>query len=304
MTTKKNVAHSVRERLLKISREKGEDFQLLFNRYAVERLLFRLSRSAHQNSFVLKGAMLFALWTGDMHRPTRDLDLLGFGDAGEERLRGVFQSLCTLPVDDDDGLVFDAATVSVEAIREEQEYGGQRMRLRVTLGQARLDLQVDVGFGDAITPAAEDVQYPTLLGMEAPTLRAYPKETVVAEKLEAMVKLGLANSRMKDFFDLVVLARMFSFEGARLCEAITATFKRRATALPAGAPVALTAAFAADGSKLSQWKAFRTRNELGERVGELASVVEELAAFLVPPLQAAAKGEALSASWAAGGPWA
>jgi hypothetical protein len=192
----------------------------------------------------------------------------------------------------------------VAPIREDQEYGGQRVTFEAKLGQARVSLQVDVGFGDAITPAAVSVEFPTLLGMAPPKLRAYPQETVVAEKLEAMVKLGMANSRMKDFYDLVVIARSFPFEGETLKKAIAATFARRGTAIPAGPPVALTAEFAADPSKQKQWKAFRTRGSLEDRVGELADVVAELAVFLLPPIRAAGTGAAFSATWPPVGPWA
>ncbi len=299
--TKKNVSHSIRERLLNLSRKSGEDFQLLLTRYAIERLLFRLARSEHRNSFVLKGAMLFALWTGEMHRPTRDLDLLGFGDASQEHLREVFRALCAVEAEDD-GLSFDAGSVTMEAIRENQEYDGQRVKFTATLGQARVKLQVDVGFGDAITPAAQEVEYPTLLGMEAPKLRAYPKETVVAEKFDAMVKLGLANTRMKDFYDLLVISRTFPFEGEKLFAAITATFQRRGTPLPKEIPVALTDAFAKDDAKAKQWKAFCVRSGLVDRVGELPSVVAELAAFLLEPL-AATKVESFVGVWPPGGPW-
>jgi predicted nucleotidyltransferase component of viral defense system len=298
----KNVAHSVRERLLNLSRRSGEDFQLLLTRYAVERLLYRLARSEHRDDFVLKGAMLFTLWTGEMHRPTRDVDFLGFGDAGAVRLIEVFRALCALAVDDD-GLLFDATTVAVEAIREDREHGGQRVKFDARLGQARIALQVDVGFGDAVTPAAEEVEYPTFLGMEAPKLRAYPKETVVAEKLEAMVQLGMANSRMKDFYDLLVMARTFSFDGEQLRRAVAATFARRGTALPGESPVALTSAFATDAAKAKQWKAFCKRGSLEDRAGELAPVVSELSRFLSPVLSAVASGEALSKRWKAGGPW-
>lgn len=298
----KNVAHSVRQRLLNLARATGEDFQLLLTRYAVERLLFRLASSEHRSSFVLKGAMLFTLWTGEMHRPTRDVDLLGYGDPGSERLTAVFQALCAVACDDD-GLLFDASAVAVAPIREDQGYGGQRVTLRASLGQARVSLQVDVGFGDAITPAAEEVEYPTLLGMPAPKLRAYPKETVVAEKVEAMVKLGLANSRMKDFYDVLVMARTFPFDGGKLCDAVRATFARRKTALPPTTPVALSEAFAADNSKVAQWRAFVTRNRLQERVGELPEVTAALAGFLLPVLGAAEKGEDFQSAWPAGGPW-
>jgi predicted nucleotidyltransferase component of viral defense system len=302
MTRKKNAAASVKQRLLNLSMKTGEDFQLLLTRYAVERLLFRLAVSEHANSFVLKGAMLFALWTGEMHRPTRDVDLLGFGENSNERLTNVFRALCVGDAGDD-GLVFDPDTVSVEPIREEDAYGGRRVTFVATLAQARVTLQVDIGFGDVITPAAEAVEYPTLLGTESPKLRAYPKETVVAEKVEAMVKLGLANSRMKDFYDLLVLARTFSFDGTRVRDAIAATFLRRGTAVPAAPPVALTQALAMDDAKQKQWNAFVRRSGLAKTAGELAEVVIELSAFVLPPLLAAGAANKFDARWFSNGPW-
>ena len=302
MTQKKNAAASVKQRLLNVGKKTGEDFQLLLTRYAIERLLFRLGASEHAKSFVLKGAMLFALWTGELHRPTRDVDLLGFGENSDERLASVFRALCAEEIADD-GLVFEPGSVAVEQIREEDEYGGRRVTFTVKLGQARVTLQVDVGFGDAITPAAETVEYPTLLGMEPPKLRAYPKETVVAEKVEAMVKLGLANSRMKDFYDLLVLSRTFPFEGRRVRDAIAATFKRRGTDVPAAPPVALTEEYVADDAKLKQWKAFVRRSSLEKRVGELSEVIAELSLFVLPPLLAAAETKTFEGAWAAKGPW-
>ena len=302
MTQKKNAAASVKQRLLNVGKKSGEDFQPLLTRYAVERLLFRLGSSEHADSFVLKGAMLFALWTGEMHRPTRDVDFLGFGENSDARLAAVFRALCA-GANEDDGLVFDADSVSVEPIRAEDEYGGRRVTFVVRLGQARVSLQVDVGFGDAVTPAAEFVAYPSLLGMETPRLRAYPKETVVAEKAEAMVKLGLANTRMKDFYDLLVLSRTFAFEGAKVRDAIAATFERRGTAIPSEPPVALTEAFLTDDTKRKQWKAFVNRSGLEKRVGELGDVLDELAPFALPPLLAAAQGTKFGGSWSAKGPW-
>ncbi|MGZ3319097.1 MAG: nucleotidyl transferase AbiEii/AbiGii toxin family protein [Isosphaeraceae bacterium] len=298
----RNTAASVRQRLLNLSRRSGEEFQRLLTRYAVERLLDRLSRSEHAPRFVLKGDLLFTIWTGELHRPTRDLDLLGFGESSSEGISEVFRSLCELEVADD-GLVFSADTVTVESIREEQEYGGQRVKLEARLGQARIDLQVDVGFGDAITLQAEAIEYPTLLGMNPPRLRAYPRETVVAEKLEALVKLGMANSRMKDFFDLAVLARSFPCSGPVLRDAIVATFQRRGTVIPTERPITLTESFGNDGVKLTQWKAFVSRNGLKVRVRELGQVVGELAESLGPSMIAAAKGEAFDCRWEAGGPW-
>ncbi len=298
----KNKVASVRQRLQNLSRKTGEDFQLLLTRYAVERFLYRLSRSPHANRFLLKGAMLFALWTGRMHRPTRDLDLLGFGESSDSSLLSVFRELCQA-IDEDDALDFRSESVSVEPIREEQEYGGQRVRIDVRLGNARIDLQVDVGFGDAITPAPQVVKYPTLIGMPAPELRAYPPETVVAEKLQALVQLGMANSRMKDFFDLWIMGRTFPFNGDTLRSAIAATFSRRITEMPLTVPMGLTATFSTDDTKNKQWSAFCMRGGLNAHASQLQEVVKMLEGFLFPPLLAAARGEPFAYQWAPSGPW-
>jgi predicted nucleotidyltransferase component of viral defense system len=303
MTNKppKEIGASVRARLLRLARERGEDFQLLLTRYANERLLYRLSRSRHGGRFVLKGAALFALWTGKAHRATRDLDLLGFGDPSEHHLREMMAEVLVLDVEDD-GVRFDLASLEVDPIREEQEYGGVRVVVTARVTTARVRLQVDVGFGDAITPEAPTVDFPALLDFPAPRLRAYPRETVVAEKLEAMVQLGLANSRMKDFYDLVILSRMFEFDGELLIQAIRATFERRKTPLPEGLPAALTPSFAEDAGKTTQWRAFR-RKSGGEDIGELPTVAAEIARFVETPLAAASDEIALTARWTAGGPW-
>lgn len=300
--TKKNASASVKQRLLNLSRKTGEDFQLLLTRYAIERLLHRLSVSNHRDVFILKGAMLFALWTGQMHRPTRDLDLLGFGEPGGEGLKRMFAEVCRVE-SPGDGLVFDAESVTMETIREDQEYGGQRIKVSVTLVQARVSLQVDVGFGDAVTPAAVVVDYPSLLGMECSRLRAYPKETVVAEKLEAIVQLGFANTRMKDFYDLLVISRTFSFDGEILCEAIAKTFRRRGTELPPATPVGLSGTFARDPGKQTQWKAFLNRSGLSA-AESLEEVVTEIATFLGSPLACAAGGEIFTARWESRKGWA
>jgi len=302
MTKKKNPSASVKQRLLNVSKKSGEDFQLVLTRYAIERLLFRIAASEHANSFVLKGAMLFALWTGEMHRPTRDVDLLGYGENSDERLSKVFRELCS-GESGGDGLVFNPDTVAVEQIRAEDEYGGRRVTFNVTLGTARVTLQVDIGFGDAVTPAAEVVEYPSLLGMESPKLRAYPMETVVAEKVEAMVKLGLANTRMKDFYDLLVLSRTFPFEGVRVRDAIVATFTRRGTEIPTEPPVALTDTFSMDEVKRKQWKAFVRRSGLEMRVGELSEALAELAGFVLPRLLANSEALVFASVWRPGGPW-
>jgi predicted nucleotidyltransferase component of viral defense system len=299
-TAVKDVGASVRARLLNLARERGEDFQLVLTRYANERLLFRLASSAHARRFVLKGASLFTLWTGKPHRATRDLDLLGFGDPGEEHVRQVFAEVLALEVRDD-GVRFDLDTLAVGLIREEQEYGGVRVEFVARVTNAQVRLQVDVGFGDAITPEASIVEYPTLLDFPSPRLRAYPRETVVAEKLEAMVQLGMANSRMKDFYDIAVLARDFDFDGDLLSRAVRATFERRKTPLPVSLPVALTATFADDPTKKTQWSGFVRKAGVND-AGSLADTVTAVAAFGKKPLLAAARGT-LTATWHAPGPW-
>jgi predicted nucleotidyltransferase component of viral defense system len=297
----KDIGASVRARLLHLAHERGEDFQLVLARYANERLLFRLAASKHASHFVLKGAALFTLWMGRPHRATRDLDLLGFGEPGEAHVREVFAEVLALGVDDD-GVRFDLDSLAVGPIREDQAYGGVRVEVIARVTTARVRLQVDVGFGDAITPEAAVVEYPPLLDFPAPRLRAYPRETVVAEKLEAMVQLGMANSRMKDFYDLAVLARGFDFDGEVLARAIRATFERRRTPLPVRLPVALTAVFVEDATKKTQWAGFVRKAGVRD-AGTLGEAVATIVAFIAEPLLAAATPVLPAFWWRAGGPW-
>lgn len=298
----RNLAASVRHRLTDLARKQGEDFQLVLTRYAIERLLYRLSRSAHREEFVLKGAMLFQLWTQQRHRPTRDLDLLGRGNHSIGTLAQVFKEVCALTVEDD-GLVFLTDTVHAEKIKEDQDYEGVRVHCEARLERARIDLQIDVGFGDAITPKAIEVQYPAMLEFPAASLRAYPRETVVAEKFQAMVALGIANSRMKDFFDLWTLAHSFEFNGPTLCHAIQATFKRRKTALPTEPPLALTSEFGTDAAKVKQWEAFIKKSRLDVGGKTLEQVCVSLQGFLMPATQALIAVEAFEMRWPPSGPW-
>lgn len=257
----KNVSASVRTRLTNYAKEHHEEFQLVLTRYVIERFLYRLSMSEHGDQFILKGAMLFQLWTEVPHRATQDVDLLGKGDNSVKRIAAVIQDICKTPVADD-GLTFDPEKVAVDRIQEDAEYQGVRVTCQVRLGQARIPLQVDIGFGDAVTPRPTKVQYPTLLEFPAPVLPAYLKTTVVAEKFQAMVALGLGNSRMKDFFDLWILSRDFSFEGVEFTRAIGATFRRRKTPLPSEPPIALTTIFGEDVDKKKQWQAFLRKGKL------------------------------------------
>jgi predicted nucleotidyltransferase component of viral defense system len=279
----RNIGASVRQRLLNLARARGQPLELLLTRYALERLLHRLSLSPHRERFVLKGAMLLATWFDEPHRATRDVDLLGFGDAAEDALLDTFREIVALEVDD--GVIFDLKGMRIEPIREEVEYGGSRLRTTAALAGARIPITVDIGFGDAVEPGVEDIDLPVLLEMPSPHLRAYPPETVIAEKFHAMVALGRANSRMKDYYDVWMLLSRTQLHRDRLRRALVATFTRRKTPIPAEAPEGLADAFAADPGKLRQWDAF-ARN-LAEPTPEFLRLVRELRAKLSPYLGAA-----------------
>jgi len=272
----RNIGASVRQRLLNLARASGQPLELLLTRYVLERLLHRLSLSAHRERFVLKGALLLMTWFDEPHRATRDLDLLGYGDPSDEALLAVFREVMAVPVDD--GVSFDTAKLQVQPIREELEYGGSRLRTTAALAGARIPVVVDIGFGDAIEPGAEDIDLPVLLDMPSPHLRAYPLETVIAEKLHAMVVLGLANSRMKDYYDVWMLTRSFALDPGRLRRAVDATFARRSTPLSARVPEGLSEVFAANADKQVQWQAF-ARN-LSAPAPSLGDLVVELRASL------------------------
>lgn len=297
-----NVSASVRARLLKVSKERREDFTLTLMNYAAERFLYRLSRSTHREQFVLKGAMLFAVRIGEQYRPTRDLDLLGLGEATEAAIDAAVREIAATKVDDD-GLLFDVVTLEVHLIRENDRYGGLRAVMQARLAEARIHVQIDVGFGDAITPPATELEFPTLLAdMPSPNVLAYPTETIVAEKAEAMVDLGISNSRMKDFTDVAMAARRVAFDGETLVAALRATFRRRGTPLPDAEIVALSERFLQDASAQANWKAFAARNRPHDFTS-LGQVVSELRRFLHKPLEHARSGEPFTANWNLGGPW-
>jgi len=295
-----NVAASVRARLLQLARRQGVEFQLVLAEFAIERLLYRLGVSAHAERFVLKGATLFRLWSAERGRATWDLDLLGRGTNTVPAVVGAVRELCA--VDADDGLVFDADSISGEEIRAADEYEGVRVRLEARLAGARIPVQVDVGFGDAVVPAPRLETYPTLLDHAPPRVLVYPREAVVAEKLEAVLALGVTNSRMKDFYDLQQLAKRFAFDGLSLALAIRATFDRRRTPLPGDEPLVLTPGFLGAPERQTQWSAFLRRGRL-DAAPDSTRLAEELRAFLWPVLAAAARSERFDQHWAAGGPW-
>lgn len=297
-----DLAASVRNRLLAISRERGQQFEYTLTRYAIERFLYRLSKSQYAGNFVLKGANLFNLWLGSEHRPTRDIDLLGHTEASRDNLLRIISQICATDVEDD-GLRFDTSSMTVSEIREQQDYGGYRVRLTARLGSAKTTCPLDIAFGDTVTPPPQEVDYPTLLDFPSPRLKCYPKESVVAEKLQALVVLGMVNSRMKDYHDLWTMSRELEFDGAELVKAIEATFRTRKTTLPGEEPVGLTNEFGHDAAKIGQWKAFVANYHLETHGADLPLVVAGLRAFLLPPLLAARKAEDFRDRWARGGPW-
>ena len=285
MKDKTNIAASIRQRLLNLARERGEDFQQLLVSYALERVLYRLAKSRHRDRFVLKGALLFRLWFELTQRPTRDADFLGFGNAEPEEFAVVFREIAEMTMAEDDGLVFDATSVRVVDIRKVAGYPGVRVSMTAILDVARIPVQCDIGFGDAVTPAPSQQTYPTLLDMPAPVLAVYPLETVVAEKLEAIVKLAGFNTRVKDYFDLWVLMRYENLDRVILPAAIRATFERRKTVIPVVLPIGLAPSFATE--KQVMWQAFLNRSTLS--APPLAEVLDELRAQCWPLLQAAAE---------------
>ena len=279
----------------------GVEHQLTLARFGGERLLYRLSKSEFTDRFIVKGAALLLLWLGEPIRPTKDIDLLGFGDTSAEALKRVFVSLCAMEAPED-GLTFLPESVQVEPIREDQEYGGMRVKLMTMLGNVRIPLQIDVGAGDAVVPPPEVLDFPGLLDLPRARLRAYRPETSIAEKTEAMVRLALANSRMKDFFDIHRLAETRTFDGETMRLAVAATFERRRIEIPSERPLALTSDFAEDRQKKVQWTAFVRRTRRPD-LHDLPAVIAALDRFLWPVLQAAARRETWPRTWTNGGPW-
>ncbi len=300
---KQNMSHSVFQRLLNHAKSRNEDFNLLLFRYGIERLLYRLSISSYADDFVLKGASLFLVWKGQNYRVTKDADLLSFGPADAELISGIFRELCHVAGPDIDGLIFVPETVRATSIREKQAYDGIRVTLLARLHNARISLQVDIGFGDAVTPAPERIIYPTLLEDAPPRLLAYTPYTVVAEKFEAMVSLGMLNSRMKDFFDVWLLSRLFEFDGQLLCTAIRNTFRRRSVSIPAGMPLPFKHEFRKDAQKLIQWRAFIRKSKPEYVPEDFGVVIDEISAFLMQVIDAAREERLFGLKWKPKGPW-
>jgi hypothetical protein len=299
----KNLPASIRQKLLNLAQERNDDFGLVLTKYGLERMLFRLSKSEYRETFILKGALLFELWTKELYRATRDADFLAAGDNSPERFIRIFQEISAIEVQDD-GLRFDPKTVKAVRIKEDEDYEGLRVTLTAFLDKAQIPIQIDIGFGDAISPGPIETEYPTLLNLPGPRLLTYPRETVVSEKLEAMVKLGIANSRMKDFHDLHSLSNTFEFDGKALVDAVRATFERRGTALPeGGVPLAFTPEFYEDENKIKQWKAFCNKNKPRVQEIEFKTLMGRLVSFLTPVIRSAQNELLLDNKWKAENGW-
>jgi predicted nucleotidyltransferase component of viral defense system len=293
----KSSAASIRQRLFNLARARGENFDYVLKTYLIQRLLYRLGLSPHRNRFLLKGAMLFWVWGGDAHRPTRDIDLLGYGDGDIETLVADFRDICSVVAED--GLEFDLASIRGIEIKEDALYQGVRITGQASLDSARITFQVDIGFGDAVSPGAKVATVPSFLDLPEPELNVYPVYTVIAEKFQAMVMLGIANSRIKDFYDLWVIASRMEVEGDLLVEAIKATFERRETALPEYRPSIFESPFTSDENKQRQWLAFLRKNGLDSEMS-FEVLMGELQGFLLPVYLAAAQGGQFDADWLAG----
>jgi predicted nucleotidyltransferase component of viral defense system len=303
VTTKhiKNTAASVHQRLLNRAKAEDRPFNELFQYYGMERFLYRLSTSDHASRFVLKGALMMTAWAAPGTRPTMDIDLLSYAKNDPDHLKKIFAEICDLPTVDD-GLTFDASRIITETIKEGADYEGVRIRFTAYLDRARVPMQLDIAFGDIITPEASAMVFPVLLDYPAPIIRAYNRESVIAEKFEAMAKLGELNTRMKDFFDVWFLSRNFSFTAAALLEAIRNTFAHRQTS--AGlARVVLKNAFAESESRQQQWFSFVKRNHIKHAPVQFSEAMSGIRDFLEPMLASIAGKDAPPISWGPGGPW-
>lgn len=293
----KDLSASVSGRLKEIAREKGEDFQVTLARYGVERFLYRLSRTKYRDKLILKGAMSFRVWSNLEHRATRDADFLGIGEDSMERLRKLVEEIISAEVEND-ALVFDSSSIRISEIMKDDQYHGKRIILTALLGKIRIHLQLDIGFGDAVTPKAKIESFPPLLDLPEPQIYVYPRESVVAEKYEAIVSLGMANSRMKDYFDLLFISDSYQFNYKLLRKAVINTFQNRNTEIPVEIPLGLSDEFIEDTTMNQRWFAFLNKMGLKHQP-DLSTAIDKLRLFLLPLLES----EGHISRWPPGGPW-
>ena len=297
----KNIAASIRQRLFNRARETGRPFSEALQYFAMERFLYRLSKSPYADNFVLKGALMLTIWGAPLSRPTMDIDLLGRIDNSVEAMIDFTRAICRQKVEPD-GISFDEKSIEGERITEDADYEGVRVRFRGSLGTAQVAMQLDIGFGDVVVPTPELIDYPTILDLPAPQLLGYSIESTIAEKFEAMVKLGVLNSRMKDFFDIWLLLCQFDFRGPRLAAAIAKTFSTRGTDIQPE-PIALTNSLAEDATKTVQWRGFIRKNRLTNVPQNFSEVIKAIAVFLGPIAKSLSAKQPFKATWKAPGPW-
>ncbi|BBO73878.1 hypothetical protein DSCW_12950 [Desulfosarcina widdelii] len=297
----KNIAASVHQRLLDKARQSSRPFNELLQYFAIERFIYRIAKSSYANRFILKGALMFSAWSGALSRPTMDIDLLGKIDNQLDTITAAIKEACLMEVEED-GICFDAETVNAVRITEDAEYEGVRVRVHGNMGKTRISIQIDIGFGDVVVPSPERVSYPTLLDFPAPELNGYTMESTIAEKFQAMVKLGVVNSRMKDFYDIWVLSRTFNFTGEILAEAIEKTFENRKTTLNRNS-VIFDPSFGKDKAKNVQWQGFIRKAKLDNAPDSFQDVIADLKIFLEPIASSIDMGQAFTSTWTAPGPW-
>jgi len=300
--SKKNLGESIRQRLKNLSKIRNRPFDEILRYYAMERFLYRLSISSHAEKFFLKGGLMLKVWDSMSHRATMDIDLLARTSNQIQNLHKIISDVATIPYEED-AIAFDTQNLILRNTQTTGDYNGVSASFSAKLFTTKMPILIDIGFNDIIIPEAQKIQYPTLLIMPEPTLWGYTLETVIAEKLEAIVKLALVNTRMKDFYDLRVLAREFQFDGNNLTQAIKATFTRRGTSIPNDCPVAFTEEFYAHSDKQIQWQAFSRTSKLENAKLDLPEVVDDIQRFLMQPLIAAANDNRFIKNWPAGGPW-
>lgn len=282
----KDISASIRARLKNIAKAEQTDFNAVLTRYGLERLLYRIGQSEYANQYLLKGALLFNLWYDMPHRPTMDIDLLGFGNNELDYLTGVFQEICLISAED--GIIFDEKSVTADTIKKEAGYTGARIELYAELSKARIKIQVDIGYGDVVTPGPIDSNYPVLISdLPPPKIRTYPIYTVIAEKLHAIALLGMANSRLKDYLDLYVLLNNEELDQETLADAIISTFTQRGMAVPENLPTGLTLEFSQDGSRQAMWNSFLNKNEI--ELKSLQEIVSSIGESIRPILVTASK---------------
>jgi len=297
----KSLSASVHQRLLNKARETSRPFNELLQHFAIERFLYRLSKGPHADRFILKGALMFLAWSESRFRPTMDIDFLGKIDNSLEVIVTVIKNACEMDVEAD-GMSYNGATATAVRITEDAEYAGVRVRLQGTLGNARASIQVDIGFGDIIIPGPSKIAYPSLLDFPAPELNGYTMESTIAEKFQAMVKLGVLNSRLKDFYDIWLLSRTFDFRGKILSEAVEKTFDNRNTQITAD-PTVFDTSFMEDERKKAQWLGFIKKARLTDAPERFEDVAAAVRVFLEPIATSLAERQPFNRTWAAPGPW-